>query len=83
MIISPGSYNALTGLVVTCPITSRIKGYPFEVRVPSGLPIAGVVEADHLRTFDWRARKLSKICALPSDFVSDVLERIALLVVEE
>jgi mRNA interferase MazF len=83
IVVSPGDYNALTGMAVTCPITSRVKGYPFEVHLPSGLPVTGVVQADHLRTIDWRVRKLSKICPLPPEFVSDVLERIALLVTEE
>lgn len=82
VVISPGDYNALTGLAVTCTITSRLKGYPFEVRLPSGLPVSGVVQADQIRTIDWRARKLSKICLLPAEVVSDVLERVGLLIAE-
>lgn len=38
LVISPGDYNVKVGLAILCPITSRVKGYPFEVPIPGGLP---------------------------------------------
>jgi mRNA interferase MazF len=46
LILSPASYNGRPGLALTCPITSQVKGYPFEVALPPGLPVSGVVLAD-------------------------------------
>ncbi len=45
-------YNRAVGLTLFCPVTSRAKGYPFEVPLPAGLPVSGVVLADHVK--DWR-----------------------------
>jgi mRNA interferase MazF len=54
VVLSPKSYNTKTGLALLCPVTSRVKGYPFEVKL-SG-PVAGVALADHIRSLDWRVR---------------------------
>jgi mRNA interferase MazF len=59
-----------------CPITNKVKGYPFETPLPAGLPISGVVLADHLRSLDWQSRKAERIGVLPSEVVSDVLAKI-------
>jgi len=56
VVVSPGSYNAKTGLALLCPITSQVKGYPFEVRLPEGLPATGAVLSDQVKCLDWRAR---------------------------
>ena len=61
VVLSPRAYNARSGLAVVVPITSRPKGRPFEVRLPPGLPVRGVVLADHLRTVDWSARGVERI----------------------
>lgn len=61
IVISPGSYNRKVGLMLCCPITSKEKGYPFEVRLPQGLPVSGVVLADQVRSLDWKKRKVSLI----------------------
>src|SRR2546425_7609843 len=57
LVLSPLTYNDKASLAVVCPITSRAKGYPFEVPLPKGLMIAGVVLADHLKSVDWRERR--------------------------
>jgi mRNA interferase MazF len=44
-----------------CPVTSKIKGYPFEVEVPDGFAFRGVVLSDHLKSLDWRSRKVEFI----------------------
>jgi mRNA interferase MazF len=54
-----------------------VKGYPFEVQLPAGLPISGVVLADHLRSVDWQARRAALISAAPPSVVEDLLARLA------
>src|SRR2546425_1274360 len=54
LVLSPASYNGKSGLALVCPITSRVKGYPFEVSLPEGSKFAGVILADQLRSLDWR-----------------------------
>jgi len=58
IVLSPASYNARAGLMLCCPTTTKIKGYPFEVKL-SGRP-ASVALADQVKSFDWRARKARK-----------------------
>ena len=79
LVLSPGAYNRRVGLALVCPITSRVKGYPFEVAVPIGLPVKGVVLADQTRSLDWRARRAEFICALPDSAVRDVLGKVRTL----
>lgn len=79
LVLSPTSYNGKVGLAILCPITGQVKGYPFEVRIPEGLEVAGVVLADQMKSLDWRVRKASFICALPESAVAEVLEKLGLL----
>src|SRR4030067_1289 len=48
VVLSPLAYNARVGLAVLCPITTQVKGYPFEVLIPPGLPVEGAVLADRV-----------------------------------
>src|SRR5213083_2441326 len=75
LVLSPASYNGRVGLALLCPITNQAKGYPFEVGVPAGLPVSGVVLADHLKSLDWRVRMASYICSLPAATVAEVLQK--------
>jgi mRNA interferase MazF len=75
VVLSPAFYNKRSGLLIACPITSRVKGYPFEVAIPSGLAVAGVVLADQLRSLDWSVRDIERIGVLPSELVEEVLDR--------
>ncbi len=77
LVLSPASYNARAGLALVCPITSQVKGYPFEVALPPGLPIAGVVLADHLKSLDWRARRADCVAVVPDAVLDEVLARIS------
>ena len=79
LVLSPESYNRKTGLAILCPITSQIKGYPFEVRVPQGHEVSGVVLADQVKSLDWKARRATFCCALPPEVVHDVLNRLGTL----
>ena len=54
LVVSPSAYNSKVGLALVCPITSKVKGYPFEVPLPNGVPVQGVVLADQMRGLDWR-----------------------------
>jgi mRNA interferase MazF len=83
LVVSPASYNAKVGLAVMCPITSQVKGYPFEVEIPPGLKIAGAVLSDHLKSLDWRERRAEKIARLPDEVLSAVLARIEALLFRE
>lgn len=57
VVVSPASYNGKTGLMLCCPITSQIKGYPFEVVIAGDRP--GVVLSDQIKSLDWVVRKIS------------------------
>ncbi len=75
VVLSAQAYNRLIGLALVCPVTSRMKGYPFEVRLPDGLPIAGVALSDHVKSQDWRARRAEYIGKLDADTLMAVLQR--------
>lgn len=76
LVVSPALYNSRSRLALMCPITAIAKGYPFEVPLPNGLPVNGVVLADHLRSADWEARHAELACRVPPAVVADVLARL-------
>jgi mRNA interferase MazF len=67
-------------LAVFASITSRTKGYPFEVLIPAGLEVGGAVLTDQLKSLDWRARKATRIGALPPAVIREILQKASLLV---
>lgn len=79
LVLSPASYNGLVGLALFCPVTGRAKGYPFEVPLPAGLPVSGVVLADHVKCLDWRSRRAEYIGEVPESIVAEVVRRLGLL----
>jgi len=79
VVVSPRSYNGKVGLGLFCPVTSQVKGYPFEVVLPEGLPVSGVVLADQVKSLDWRARKVEFAARLPGDTSAEVLGKLAAL----
>ncbi|RCX07546.1 mRNA interferase MazF [Extensimonas vulgaris] len=58
LVLSPASYNARAGLMLCCPMTTQIKGYPFEVLIAGAKPSAAL--ADQVKSVDWRARKATR-----------------------
>src|SRR5262245_14339169 len=80
LVISPAAYNRASSLAVLCPITSRLKGYPFEVVLPPGLAVSGVVLADQVRSLDWKARSATLAGRAPDVLIQDVLARLEPLV---
>jgi len=76
VILSPATYNAKVGLALAAPVTSRVKGYPFETLVPLGLPVSGAILSDQVKSLDWLARKAELYCELPTSVVNEVLQKL-------
>jgi mRNA interferase MazF len=79
LVLSPTSYNRRVGLALFCPITNQVKGYPFEVALPAGLPATGVILSDQVRSLDWRERRTEFLCRVPPAIVATVRQRIGAL----
>ena len=79
LVLSPAAYNGKVGLALFCPVTSTIKGYPFEVPLECR-KIAGVALADQIKSLDWKARNVEFIARSPAPVIDAVLKKIALLV---
>ena len=76
LVLSPASYNRRSGLMLCCPITSRVKGYPFEVALGEGQDLAGVVLADQVKSLDWKARQASKKRKASSQVMAETLSKL-------
>jgi mRNA interferase MazF len=83
LVLSPSSYNGKVGLAILCPVTSQLKGYPFEVVIPSGSKLGGVVLADQVKNLDWRVRKAEFICKLPRETTNEALDKLGTLLLDE
>ena len=79
IVVSARSYNKKTSLALLCPITSMQKGYPFEVLIKTK-EIGGVVLSDHVRSLDWRARKVKFITKASAKVLEEVRDKLGLLV---
>ena len=79
LVLSPAQYNGKVGLALLCPITSQIKGYPFEVMIPEGLPVNGVVLSDQVKSLDWRARRAEFAGRVPTAQIQEVLAKLGAL----
>jgi len=81
IVISPKEYNEKTGLGLFCPITSKIKNYPFEVEITKG-KIKGVVLSDQIKSFDWAARNIVFIEKAAPTFMNEIISKISVLIFE-
>ncbi len=79
LVISPAAYNGKVGLALLCPITNQVKGYPFEVLVPARMKVSGAILSDQVKSLDWRARRAELIIRVPEPIVSEVLQKIGVL----
>jgi mRNA interferase MazF len=79
VVLSPKAYNVATGLMLCCPVTSQIKGYPFEVPLIGVKAVKGVVLSDQLRSLDWEARGAEKAGRAADDVVVDMLAKLKVL----
>jgi mRNA interferase MazF len=80
LVLSPAAYNGKVGLAILCPITSQIKGYPFEVVIPDGLEVSGAILSDQVKSLDWKARKAEFGGKLPTTAYNEVLKKLSALI---
>ncbi len=79
VVLSPKEYNGKVGLSILCPITNQMKGYPFEVVIPTDCDVQGVILSDQVKNLDWRIRDAEFICELPDETVADTLGKLLTL----
>jgi mRNA interferase MazF len=80
LVVSPASYNRRVGLALFCPVTSQVKGYPFEVALPPGLKVQGAILSDQLKSLDWRVRRARYACTVPAPVLDETVGRLLALV---
>jgi mRNA interferase MazF len=80
LVISPRAYNRRVGLALFCPVTSQVKGYPFEVEIPEGLEVGGAILSDRLKSLDWRARGARRVCTVSDEVLQETIARILALI---
>lgn len=80
LVLSPAAYNGKVGLMLCCPITTQVKGYPFEVMILNNPRVSGVVLADQVKSLDWKARRAKKKCRISERELSEVLQKLKTLV---
>ena len=79
IILSPSQYNKVMSLALMCPITTKSKGFKFEVQLFDGMQTVGVVLSDHIKSFDWKARQVRFIEKAPIELVEEVLAKLETL----
>ena len=77
IVLTTAEYHRHSRLAIVCPITSRERGWPMEVKLPEGLAVSGVVLVDHLRSIDREARKLKIIGDAPASVLDEIDARLA------
>jgi mRNA interferase MazF len=78
LVLSPAAYNAKKGLMVCCPLSTQVKGYPFEVLTQLDGQ-TGAVLSDQVKSLDWRARQAKKKGSVSADVLEDVRAKIKAL----
>jgi mRNA interferase MazF len=79
LVLTAQSYNQKTRLCILCPITSQIKGYPFEVRLPDECKVVGVVLVDQVKSLSWEFRRSQLMCAAPNGVLVEVKAKLRAL----
>jgi len=80
LILSPQAYNGKVGLALLCLITSHVKDYPFEVKIPDGLEVGGAILSDQVKSLDWKARHAKFSCKIPPSIFSEVVQKLNTLI---
>lgn len=75
-VISPLGYNERSSLALFMPITKQQKRYPFEVLLPSGLKIQGVILTDQIKCLDWKARSVEFVEVVPDNVIEEVQAKV-------
>jgi mRNA interferase MazF len=79
LVLSPHAYNQKVGLAIFCPVTNQQKGYPFEVVIPTGLNVSGVILADQVKSLDWRIRRAEYLATIPGPVLEEVIQKLKVL----
>jgi mRNA interferase MazF len=79
-VISPKTYNGKVGLGLFCPITTKVKGYPFEVEIPPGSKARGAILCDQIKSLDWRIRRVERLCPAPAGVLDEVTAKLLALI---
>ncbi len=82
VVLSPYSYNSKVGLAIFCQVTSKEKGYPFEIKLPNKCSVQGVILVDQIKSFDWRSRNAEFICKLSKSKMKEMSKKLKLLLPE-
>ena len=77
LVLSPARYNGLRGMMLCCPLTTKLKGYPFEVVISQNPPSA--ILADQIKNLDWRARKAKRKGEVTAAMLADVRAKLKAL----
>ena len=80
IVISPKEFNILSSLVFVCPITSKVKGFSFEVLLPEEMQTQGVVLIHHLRSVDWKTRGIKFIEKVPMSVIEEICAKLEPLI---
>lgn len=80
IVLSPSQYNNKVGLALICPITSQVKNYPFEVKLPDKFIVSGVVISDQIKSLDWRMRNAEFIDKAPNDIIEETINKFSTLI---
>jgi mRNA interferase MazF len=78
VVLTPAAYNVKTSLVICCPMTTRIKNYPFEVVVVGARP--SVVLGDQIKSLDWRKRRARKKGSISAAELAELRAKIRALI---
>ena len=79
VVLSPSEYNSKVGLAIFCPITSKEKGYPFEVKLPEDCSLQGVILVDQVKSFDWQSRYAEYIGSVSQELLKEISSTLKLL----
>lgn len=79
IVLSPLEYNEKVGLAIFCPITSIVKGYPFEVKI-NNKKINGVILSDQVKSLDWKSRSIEFIIKATKDEIEEVRDKLSILI---
>jgi len=83
LVISPKSYNSKVGMAVVVPVTNQIKGYPFEVVLPSNLKVTGAILSDQIKNLDWQVRLAELIDRVPQATFDEVIQKVSALLFQK
>ena len=80
VVVSSWNFNLSQGIAVVCPITRTVRGTAFEVPIPDGLPVDGVIRVDQVKSLDWHAREVKYLCYLPNETVEAISDKIEAII---